>query len=281
MAFRFVDDETPTIRQFSKVRYDKKLNKQIDDTLRRYNNKIDRLARKKSNYILPQKMTKESLMNVSYTRRDLQRRLKNLENFTERGAEQTIITKKGYAISLYELEYLKREKNRVRRKLKKQIEKYETIKPTILGEETAKTFAQMGDTSYLNTLARYKMIDVDVESLSYDELTAYKKLLFRLGIDRDYLAESFRSRFIDMFTRVGYYVGYPQEKMQIIIDKLLEIDAEKFYDLYKTERGIKAVAEYYYSIVDGKINPDEIREEVFNLYDNLLFSLDTILKDYK
>lgn len=281
MAFKFVEQEIPTIRKYSKVRYDKKLNKQIDDTLRKYNNKIDRLARQKSNYILPQKVTKESLMDVSYTRRDLQRRLKNLANFSERGAETTIITKKGYAISLYELEYLKREKNRVKRKLGKQIEKYERVKPTIFGRETSKTFAQMGDTSYLNALSRYKMIDVNIESLSYDELKEYRKLLYRLGIDKDYLAESFRSRYIDMFTRVGYYVGYPQDKMQQIIDKLNEIDADKFYELYRTEKSIKAVAEYYYSIVDGKINPDEIREDVFNLYDNLLSSLDTILKDYK
>ena len=280
MAFRLNENDVSNIRKYSKIRYDKKLNKQINDVITRYNRKIDRLRRKGGSYILPQKITKQDLMDVSYTRRDLLRRLKNVERFTERGAEQTVITK-GYAISLYELEYLKREKSRVKRKLRKEITRYETVAPTINGERTARTFAQMGDTSYLNALAKLKMIDVDIEELNEEQLKTYKNLLYRLGINKDYLAEGFRANYIDMFTKVGYYVGYPQYKMQQIIDMLNTIDAEKFYDLYRTEKSIKAVAEYYYAMVDGKIDPSEIQAEVFSLYDNLLLSLPTILKDYQ
>ena len=280
MAFKFDENEIPNIRKYSKIRYSKKLNERIYNVINRYNSKIDRLRRKGGSYILPPKVTKQDLMDVSYTRRDLLRRLKNIENFTERGAETTIITK-NYAISLYELEYLKREKARVKRKLTKEIKRYESVAPTINGEKTARTFAQMGDTSYLNTLAKYQMVDVDIESLTEEQLKDYKKLIYRLGIDKDYLAEGFRANYIDMFTKVGYYVGYPQYKMQQIINLLNTIDAEKFYDLYRTEKSIKAVAEYYYAMIDGKIDPSEIQQEVFNLYDNLLLSLPTILKDYK
>ena len=74
------------------------LNKQIDETLRRYNAKITRLARQRSDYMLPQKVSKEDLMELSYTRSDLQRRLKALSKFNERGAEKTILTSRGYAI---------------------------------------------------------------------------------------------------------------------------------------------------------------------------------------
>lgn len=280
MAFKFNENEIPNIRKYSKIRYSKKLNERIYNVINKYNSKIDRLRRKGGSYILPPKVTKQDLMDVSYTRRDLLRRLKNIENFTQRGAETTIITK-NYAISLYELEYLKREKSRVKRKLSKEIKRYESVSPTIYGEKTARTFAQMGDTSYLNTLAKYKMVDVDIEELNEEELKRYRNLIYRLGIDKDYLAEGFRANYIDMLTKVGYYVGYPQYKMQQIINLLNTIDAEKFYDLYRTEKSIKAVAEYYYSMVDGKIDPSEIQQEVFNLYDNLLLSLPTILKDYK
>ena len=280
MAFRFNDTDIPNIRKYSKIRYDKKLNERIYNVINRYNSKIDRLRRKGGSYILPQKESKESLMDVSYTRKDLLRRLKNIEYFTERGAEKTVVTK-GYAISLYELDYLKREKTRVKRKLRKEIKRYENVSPTINGERTARTFAQMGDTSYLNALAKYKMVDVDIESLTEEQLKDYKRLIYRLGIDKDYLAEGFKANYIEMFTKVGYYVGYPQHKMQQIIDMINTVDAEKFYDLYRTEKSIKAVAEYYYAMVDGQIDPSEIQQEVFNLYDNLLASLPTILKDYK
>ena len=147
VRFESVRENTSLIRQYSKIRYDKKLNKQIDDTLRRYNNKISRLAREKSNYMLPQKVTKDELMELSYTRRDLQRRLKNLEKFTERGSEKTIITNKGYAMSSYEFNLLKSEKARIKRKISKEIRFYEETKPKLLGKEVAITFAQMGDES--------------------------------------------------------------------------------------------------------------------------------------
>lgn len=273
--------DSSTIRQYSKIRYDKKLNARIDNVLRKYNSKINRLARQKSDYILPQKVTKDNLMDVSYTRSDLNRRLNNLERFNKRGAEKTVMMKGGYAISSYELDYLKREKSRVKRKLTKEIKRYETVKPTNMGVETARTFAQMGDTSYLNTLARYQRIDINIEELSLDELKGYRELLYSAGKNRDYLAEGFRANFIDMFTRVGYYVNYSKSKIERIANLLSELPADKFYELYRTEKTIKAVADYYYALIDGKINPDEIREEIFNLYDNLLSSLPTILQDYK
>ena len=204
-----------TIRQYSRIRYDKKLNKEIDDTLRRYNNKIKRLARQQSNYILPQQVSKEDLMEVAYTRQDLQRRLNNLKKFNERGAEETIYTKSGYALSKYELNYLKREKARVKRSILKDIKYYEEKKPKLYGKEMSTTFARMGDTNYLNLLTRYKEINVDVTNLTLDELFDYRKMLYNVGKDRNYLAENFKLNYIDMITDLAYYANYDKTKLKI------------------------------------------------------------------
>lgn len=281
MAFRFIESEVSTIRKYSKIRYDKKLNKEIDDTLRRYNNKIARLARQHSNYILPQKVSKEDLMEVSYTRSDLKRRLSNLRKFNERGAEQSVVTSKGYAISKYELDYLKKERARVKRKLGREIKRYETIKPTIYGKEQARTFAQMGSTDYLNALARLEAVNRDIEGLSQEQLINYRRLLYSAGKNRDYLAESFKEGYLDMLTQVGYTAGYDEKKLELLKDKLRTLDPKQMYELYRNEKSIKSVSDYYYVMSDGKIDPEQFTADVTNLYDNLIESIDTIIKDYQ
>lgn len=281
VRFESVRENTSIIRQYSKIRYDKKLNKQIDDTLRRYNNKISRLAREDSTYMLPQKVTKEELMELSWTRRDLQRRLNNLAKFNERGAEDTIMTNKGYAISNYEFNLLKGEKARIKRKITKELKFYEETKPKLLGKETARTFAQMGDTAYLNLLARYERVNKNIEDMPIDELFRYRELLQKIGMDRNYLAENFKLNYLEMLTDVGYHVGYDEKKLNKIKLKLMEIEPEKFYDLYINEKSIKDVANYYYVTVDGKRDPKNFKDDVGSLYDNLLDNIETILKDYK
>ena len=267
-----------TIRQYSRIRYDKKLNKEIDDTLRRYNNKIKRLARQQSNYILPQQVSKEDLMEVAYTRQDLQRRLNNLKKFNERGAEETIYTKSGYALSKYELNYLKREKARVKRSILKDIKYYEEKKPKLYGKEMSTTFARMGDTNYLNLLTRYKEINVDVTNLTLDELFDYRKMLYNVGKDRNYLAENFKLNYIDMITDLAYYANYDKTKLNKLKAKLATVDASKFYDLYINEKSIKEATNYYYT--KFKALKDVEAQKITELYDDILDNINDILKDY-
>lgn len=267
-----------TIRQYSRIRYDKKLNKEIDDTLRRYNNKIKRLARQQSNYILPQQVSKEDLMEVAYTRQDLQRRLNNLKKFNERGAEETIYMKSGYALSKYELNYLKREKARVKRSILKDIKYYEEKKPKLYGKEMSTTFARMGDTNYLNLLTRYKEINVDVSNLTLDELFDYRKMLYNVGKDRNYLAENFKLNYIDMITDLAYYANYDKKKLNKLKAKLATVDASKFYDLYINEKSIKEATNYYYT--KFKALKDVEAQKITELYDDILDNINDILKDY-
>lgn len=269
---------SPT-RIFSRIRYDRKLNQEIDDTLRKYNNKIKRLAKEHSNYILPQQITRDDLMDVSYTRADLQRRLKNIRKFNERGAEQTVITKSGYAISKYEMDFLKREQARVKRNIKADIKYYEEKKPKLFGKEMSTTFAKMGDTNYLNLLARYKEINIDFSALAPDELMEYQQMLFNVGKDRNYLAENFKLNYIDMITDLGYYAGYDEKKLEKLKSKLATVDARKFYDLYINEKGIKEVTNYYYT--KFKALKDVEAQKITDLYDDLIRNIDDILKDYK
>lgn len=280
IKFESNKEDISVIRQYSKIRYDKKLNKEIDDTLRRYNNKIDRLAKERSNVMLPQKVSKDDLMEISWTRRDIERRLNNLRDFTKRGAETTVLTKSGYAISQYELKYLNKEKARLKRKMAKELKYYETTKPKLFGKDTSRTFAQMGEGLYLNLQARYNLVDVDISNLAIDELFEYRKMLYTIGKDKDYLAENFKENFLDMLTDVGYHVGYNEDKIEKLKEVLRKIEPSKFYDLYINEKAIRDIANYYYVTVDGKKDPRNFKQNVSDLYDSIIDNLDDVLENY-
>ena len=207
-----LDTDLSAIRRNNKVRYTKKLNQDIYNTLKRYNAKIDRLRRKQADYILPQKMTKEDLMESSYTTKELRRQLTQLAKFNERGAEATYTTSGGYSISKYEYKYLRSEQRRVKKKIEKEIERYQTTAPTVFGKSQVFSFAQMGDSTYLNLKAKRQSLEKDISKMNKEELIQYRNILYKLGKNRNYLAEGFRENYIEILFDLGYLTGYDQDK---------------------------------------------------------------------
>lgn len=277
-----LETDLSVIRRTSKVRYTKKLNQDIYNTLRRYNNKIDRLRRKQADYILPQKMTKEDLMESSYTTKELRRQLSNLAKFNERGAEATYTTSGGYSISKYEYNYLRREQKRVKKKIDKEIERYQTTAPTVFGKSQGFSFAEMGDSTYLNLKAKRQSLEKDISKMNKEELLKYREILYKLGKNRNYLAEGFRENYIEILFDLGYLTGYDHEKLKFLEEKLMSLDPEEFYKLYQNEKGIKAIKDYYPYYTDFKIKFDEsIVEDINKLYDNLINNIDEIIAPYQ
>lgn len=276
-----INTDLSVIRRTSKVRYTKKLNQDIYNTLRRYNNKIDRLRRKQANYILPQKMTKEDLMESSYTTKELRRQLSNLDKFTQRGAEATYTTSGGYSISKYEYDYLRREQRRVKRKIEKELERYQTTAPTVFGKSQGFSFAQMGDSTYLNLKAKRTTLEKDISKMTRDELLKYRDVLYKLGKNRNYLAEGFRDNYLEILTDLGYFTGYDKEKLKLLKDKLLSLDPESFYRLYENEKAIKVIRDYYPLFTDFTYqSSDSYADDVRNLYDELINNIDEIIAPY-
>ena len=131
------------------IRYDKKLNQEINRTIKNFNQKIARLE-KQERELLPSKITKKDLKNSVYTRTELQRKLKELQRFSKRGAEDIITTRGGVRLTQYELQNIKRENARVKRNITREINRLKVNKPKIFGKTQTATFSQMGDTDFLN-----------------------------------------------------------------------------------------------------------------------------------
>ena len=85
------------------IRYHKKLNQEINRTIKNFNQKIARLE-KQERELLPSKITKQELKNTSFTRAELQRKLKELQRFSKRGAEDIIETKGDVKLTQYRQE---------------------------------------------------------------------------------------------------------------------------------------------------------------------------------
>lgn len=264
------------------IRYDKEYNKEINRILKNYNQKVKRLEREHEYLMIPNKITKQELKSNYLTRKSLNRKLRELKRFSQRGAEETVVLPSGAMLSKYELENLQRESRRVKGNLTREIKRLEVEKPKVFGKKQAATFAQMGDDYYLNTVARRKALDKNIKTLTEEEYQRYKELVEKTIRNESYYNEIFRENYYNMLTDLAYQSGYDPEKISELRRKLNRLDDRQFLKLFRSEKSIQAVVDNYDLM--KKMNNARDREEaikdIFNLYDNIDESIDMILKDY-
>lgn len=265
------------------IRYDKALNKEINRVIANFNAKVRRIEKSEGNFNIPDTITKKELKESTYTRKELYRKLNNLKSFTKRGAEQTITLSSGINISKYEYMTLKKESARVKRKLTNELRRYETSYPRIFGKLQDVTFAQTGDNAYLTTLAKRRALDKNLTELSSAQIEKYSSLLRQLGENARFREESFKDNYLDMLTKLGYQTGYDEKKLEEIKRRVKNLQGDKFYRLFREDKAVSQITEYYISSKDssGEIDFEDIKDDVYSLYDNLYESLDAILKDYE
>lgn len=266
------------------IRYDKKLDQEINRTIKNFNQKIVRLE-KQEKELLPSKITKKELKNSVYTRQELQRKLKELQRFSKRGAEDVITTAGGIRLTKYELNEIKRENTRLKRNITREINMLKVNKPKILGKTQTSTFSEMGDTHYLNLVAKRKALEKDINKLLRDEFERFIKLIEKTGRSQQYMNTVFKENYFKMLTDLAYYYGYDNKKLNEMKKKLMRLKPDDFFKLFKEDKSIKAILDYYpifTSNFNNAIygNRMDYQEDVLNIYDALYDNLDDILKDY-
>ena len=263
------------------IRYDKKLNQEINRTIKNFNQKIARLE-KQDRELLPSKITKKDLKSGVYTRTELRRKLKELQRFGRRGAEDIIETSGGVRLTQYNYQNIKRENARIKRNITREINRLRVNKPKIFGKTQTSTFSEMGDHDYLNLVARRKALEKDINKLSRDELERFTKLIEKTGRNQQYMNSIFKQNYFDMLTDLGYYFDYDNDKLNILKQKLMNLKPNDFLKLFKEDKSIRAILDYYPIVTNSfnAINPDDIKEDVINLYDNLIDNIDMIIQDY-
>ena len=263
------------------IRYDKKLNQEINRTIKNFNQKIARLE-KQDRELLPSKITKKDLKSGVYTRTELRRKLKELQRFGRRGAEDIIETSGGVRLTQYSYQNIKRENVRIKRNITREINRLRVEKPKIFGKTQTSTFSEMGDHYYLNLVAIRKVLEKDINKLSRDAFERFRKLVELTGRNQQYMNNIFKENYFEMLTTLAYYYDYDKKKLDEMKNKLMKLKPNKFLKLFKEDKSIRAILDYYPVVTNNfnAINPDDIKEDVMNLYDALYDNLDDILKDY-
>lgn len=263
------------------IRYDKKLNQEINRTIKNFNQKIARLE-KQERELLPSKITKKDLKSSVYTRTELRRKLKELQRFSTRGVEDVITTRGGVRLTKYELREIKRENARVKRNITREINRLKVEKPKVFGKTQTSTFSEMGDTDYLNLVARRKALEKNIDKLSREEFERFTKLIEKTGKNQQYMNNIFKQNYFEMLTDLAYYFDYDNDKLNLLKQKLMNLKPNDFLKLFKEDKSIRAILDYYPVVTNSfnAINPDDIKEDVINLYDTLIDNIDEIIQDY-
>ena len=268
------------------IRYDKKLNQEINRTIKNFNQKIARLE-KQDRELLPSKITKKDLKSNVYTRAELYRKLKELQRFSNRGAEDIIATGGGARLTMYDYQNIKRENARIKRNITREINRLRVEKPKIFGKIQSSTFSEMGDTDYLNLVARRKALEKDINKLSKEELERFRKLIEKTGKSQQYMNSIFKENYFEMLTDLAYYYGYDKKKLDEMKKKLMKLKPNDFLRLFKEDKSIRAILDYYPIVTSNfdfntgmYVNRMDYQEDVMNLYDALYDNLDDILKYY-
>lgn len=253
------------------IRYDKKINNEINRIVRNYNAKINRVIKKdKYNiYYVPQKITAKDIQKLKtnvVSRRDLTNRLKDIELYTKRNAEQ-YISKNGQSISRYQYNVLKRNKAIALRRLNKKIKYFETNRPTSSGIQQSTTFAQSGNQEYLNTVAKKRRI-IETDIMEFDNLDIDKFINFLQVNTKLDNYERWKNNYLQMVKDVGESFGVNTDN---IINNLEKLSPTEINKLTTTESTLKQIIYYYKALSDLGIDlaTENLSKDVESIFNDL------------
>jgi hypothetical protein len=267
------------------IRYDKKINSEINRVIKNFNQKISRLEKENKQLILPNKITKQELKENVHTRKELKRKLQELKRYSERGIENTLILDSGVAISKYDYQNLIIEARRIKQSIKREIN-IKQVKPIRVGGVLQdSTFAQSGDKNYLNLVARYNALNKHLNNLDAEELKRYRMLINKSKRNSRYYDNIFMGNYLNVLTETAEFYGYDKNKINEIKEKLLTLDSKDFTKLFNEDKLVEAIMDY--SMTDKArmkkrgINVIAVKEDVNNLFDALYEKIDIILNEYE
>lgn len=261
------------------IRYSKKLNNELSRLVKNYNAKIRRLQR--SGVDVPTKASVKEIRTSTRNRADLRRKMKNLGEFTKRGAEK-LITVKGKTIPQYRYKQINRYRSLINRRLNAREEFNKTTRPTYEGREEKYTLYEQFNEETRNIEAQRKMlIDVNYLDMSAPELEDY--LLKLESNARTVSLSSWQTNYADMLLESGYVYNLPHQKLHDLREKILDLSPSQFDKLFKTESTIKQILYYYNQINELGVDVafENMESDVVSIYNSLFENIDDIIKDYK
>ena len=262
------------------IRYDRKLNKEIYQTVYAFNKKIRSLNKNDPNIKIPNLISTKDLKTTdpqnplySYNRRDLKRRLREMRRFLKPGQEQVVVTPAREVFSKWEFNNLQIMRRSAINSIKKQIKSLQENKITYAGRKQKYTYAQMGSSQYMNLLQKldylenHKLIEISGETLSY-----YRKFL--KANTRPRRDKEWKENFLDIILKIGYEYGYNVENIR---QKLNKLTVDQFIKLFNSERLLKDMTYYYKLLMETNFDKEMVEDDVGQLISATEESMDEMI----
>lgn len=250
------------------IRYDKKLENEINRTIKNFNQKISRLE-KQERQLLPKKISKKELKENVKNRRELRKELNKMRRFSKRGAEKIIKIGSDVEMTVYEYEEIKRRGRTMKSKLTKEINRMKTEKVKIGGREQATTFAKMGDQVFLNTVERRELLNKNLKNMNKKQIEQYKKLLEKSETNYKYKNTVFKDNYINMLLDNGYWINYDAKKLEEIKKSLKNMNSTEFVKMFNEDKLVKSLTDYYMIMRGGKIDVENVSDDIRYIYDTI------------
>lgn len=264
------------------IRYDKKLSREIARTVRNFNSKVRRLERLERE-LVPSRVSVAALKEEFTNRRELQRRLRELQSFSKRGAEDIITTAGGVKTTRYEFKLTKERARIAKIRLSREIRILGEATPTIYGKKTPRRLVEMGSEELSNLQAKRASLDKDINKVSksqYETLArrAYEEAYSSWNTERG--AKFFQS-YMDILDKAGYMAGVPTETIEHIKNSLRKLSLTQFGSIMNLERAFKSIIDYYLvlKVQSGVLSTDD-EAQLRDIFEELNSNIDEMVEQY-
>lgn len=257
--------------------------KSLRQAVNNFNRKVKRLESVDREIDIPEKANITAIKDRITNKWELNREIDKLERFTQRNAEELIKNKSGVVLSRWEYETLQREQKRLNARLLREIERYGNITPKEFGVKQSATYAQMGDEKLSNLKARQRAISSkSLSKINRDQLKSLETLINKTNANYRKDKEVFYNNYLDgTLLNLGYYVGYDEEKLNYIKEKLNELTPEQFIKAFNTDVSLKDIQDRYVLSHEDGITPEILEADVTPVLDELYNNIDDIVASYK
>lgn len=266
------------------IRYDKRLNREIYQTVYAYNKKVKSLSAADPTVKIPALITTKDLKTkdptnplYSYNRTELKRKLSQLKRFLEPGQEVVMVTPAKQVFSKWEYHNLQTQRRTAISRIKKQMKMLEETSVTYAGKKSRYSYAQMGSQQYLNLQQKLQYLETHkLGELKGDTLVYYKKFLAtNTRAKRD---KEWKTNFLDIVLNLGYEYGYDVKKLR---KRLETLTASEFMKAFNEERLLKDLVYYYKLLDETGFDKNMVEDDVGQMINALEANMDNILQNAK
>lgn len=218
------------------IRWTEADNQELTRTIKNFNAKVSRLEKKyggRSDIVIPERVSITEMREIIGTRRDLQREVKSLQRFTQRGAEQLVdvpITENNIQMTKWQRTEMNRRKATINRMRKERLSMVEDIEVESGGKLAGYTLVQMGDAD-INSL---KDINAFTEKMDkYDLLRKNRALIKHSQSNYFNTADQ---RLMDNYTN-AISKEYGEEAVKELVEQIKKLPLRTFYKKFKADPG--------------------------------------------